>query len=399
MMKRILAPAALFALMGVLLLAPGVLAAESLGTMKEIFPDDSLRKELSLILGKEDEETVTQDDADKVGSLMIKNKNILSMKGIGIFRNLTYLDLSSEALEVIPPEIAKLKGLRVLYLNDNKINTLPEEIGELEKLEVLSLSGNFLAMLPSSIGRLERLEQLVLNANRITALPPEIGELDELEVLILEENLLESLPDQFARLRSLSILDLGRNRLTAVPDVLGDLDGLYVADLSLNRIHRLDIRAYERISGLKGGYLYSQEFTENLSNQGLVGRDYKLRALDIYREDLGLEVEFLLGKPDGSMVPLSLEARSSQVVIPGESLDMEGTYTLKTIVRGGPAGGFGDVQKGTEGSVYRQNFQIAKTGTLPGISSNSLLVYGGIGILAALALVMAVRISRLRKGE
>lgn len=386
-------------LLSMFFLMPKLQGAEGIGTVKENFPDGNLRKEITLILGKEENEQITQADVDRVSSLMIKNKNILSMEGIGVFTKLTYLDLSSEALEEVPVEIGKLKDLRILYLNDNKLNTLPEEIGDLEKLEVLSLSGNNLSMLPGSLGKLSRLEQLVLTANRLISLPKEIGNLENLEILILEENLIEELPLTFAKLKNLTILDLGKNRMTTLSEVLADLSSLYFVDLSLNHIHKLDMRSYTYLIGLKGCYLFNQEYQESLLNRGSVDKNYSFKALDIYKEDLGYEVSHVLIKPDGKEIPLVIVLEGDKGVVDGVYLDTVGTYTLKTIVSGGQSNSFGDSRFGNAGSIYRQSFEVQEMGSLPGVMDNNLLFYGGAALLVAMCLFLAVRIARLRGEE
>lgn len=87
-----------------------------------------------------------------------------------------YLDLSLQKLKSLPPEIGKLKNLRVLNISFNHFTSLPETIGELENLEVLDISGNYaLNRLPSSLARLKKLREIYVIDHRFP--PSEIAKL------------------------------------------------------------------------------------------------------------------------------------------------------------------------------------------------------------------------------
>jgi Leucine-rich repeat (LRR) protein len=52
------------------------------------------------------------------------------------------LDLSNKNLTEIPPEIAQLTSLQVLYLNNNQIREIPEALAHLTSLQFLNLYNN-----------------------------------------------------------------------------------------------------------------------------------------------------------------------------------------------------------------------------------------------------------------
>ena len=68
-------------------------------------------------------------------------------------------------------KMSKLKNLRYLRLSSNSINVLPEEIGLLSQLEELYLDENKLTTLPNSIINLKNLKILYLISNKIDTLP------------------------------------------------------------------------------------------------------------------------------------------------------------------------------------------------------------------------------------
>ena len=62
------------------------------------------------------------------------------------------LDLLSNELTLLPPEIGNLTNLQKLELEYNQLTSLPPEIGNLTNLQQLSVSDNQLTSLPSEIG-------------------------------------------------------------------------------------------------------------------------------------------------------------------------------------------------------------------------------------------------------
>jgi GTPase SAR1 family protein len=87
--------------------------------------------------------------------------------------NLTNLDLRSNQLRTLPPEIGKLSRLYQLELAENQLTELPSEIGKLYSLRRLTLTDNKLTELPPELGNV-RLSQLNHGKNNWKNLPPEV---------------------------------------------------------------------------------------------------------------------------------------------------------------------------------------------------------------------------------
>ena len=92
------------------------------------------------------------------------------------------LDLAELELQVLPPQIEKLKNLEELNLGENLLQQLPPEIGNLSKLELLNCQGNPLTKIPPEIGSLKCLKQLYLSENSLIFIPPEIWDLPDVEI-------------------------------------------------------------------------------------------------------------------------------------------------------------------------------------------------------------------------
>lgn len=152
----------------------GKIRGEVNKTMIEQFPDQVLRSEISLILNKSDTDYITATDASEIRSLIINDRGIKSLEGIGIFKNIIYLDASNNEIDKIPSDIANLKNLRILVLNNNKLSSIDDSVMNLVNLEVLSANGNSITKLSNKIGNLTKLEQLQLQNNLLTTLPKEL---------------------------------------------------------------------------------------------------------------------------------------------------------------------------------------------------------------------------------
>ena len=107
----------------------------------------------------------------------------------------TVLDLRDLGLTLLPPQIGRLKSLRVLVLSGNQLSTLPQEIGQLTALTELALDNNQFGTPPLEIGQLTALTQLDLSSNQLSTLPPEIGQLTVLTELDLHYNPALAIPD------------------------------------------------------------------------------------------------------------------------------------------------------------------------------------------------------------
>ena len=101
--------------------------------------------------------------------------------------------------EPIPPGLATLTNLQMLWLSPNELNgPIPPWLANLTDLQNLNLSSKQLTgPIPPELGRLSRLEALDLSENNLTGgLPPELGNLSNLKTLDVAGNL----PAEFANL-------------------------------------------------------------------------------------------------------------------------------------------------------------------------------------------------------
>ena len=185
-------------------------------------------------------EGVTTDDRGRViqlhlveqqlnGSLPAEIGDLTKLKWLNIARN---PNLTGD----IPPEMAQLTELEVLYLWENDLTgSVPTWMGDLTNLRLVSLGHNrLLGPIPGELRNLTKLETLYLAGNELTGvIPGWIGELTTLSRLFLYDNRLSgTIPGTLVNLENLEYLHLGGNTIigclpAGLSDVLdNDLDEL-----------------------------------------------------------------------------------------------------------------------------------------------------------------------------
>lgn len=135
---------------------------------------------------------------------------------------LEVLNLSGNRLRALPPDLHRLRKLRVLFCSDNDFTTVPEHLGECPQLSMVGFKSNRLTHVPAS-ALPPQLRWLILTDNQLTALPRELGRCQGLEKLALAGNRLQQLPDEMAACRQLGLLRISANQFQALPDWLTTL--------------------------------------------------------------------------------------------------------------------------------------------------------------------------------
>ena len=191
-----------------------------------------------------DWEGVTTDDRGRViqlhlveqrlnGSLPFEMGDLTALKWLNIARN-------PNLTGAIPPEMARLTELEVLYMWENDLTgPIPSWIGDLSGLRHISLGHNRLTgTVPRELRSLTQLEVLYLAGNELTGVIPDwLGALIGLTRLFLHDNQMSGrIPGTLLKLESLEYLHLGGNLLIGclppgLDDVLdNDLDRLAFVD-------------------------------------------------------------------------------------------------------------------------------------------------------------------------
>ena len=133
--------------------------------------------------------------------------------------SLEILDLSGNALDVLPDDLPRLHRLRVLFASNNRFRVLPPVLGQCAGLSMVGFKANRIAELPAE-ALPPSLRWLILTDNAIPALPSSIGRCASLQKLMLAGNRLADLPRELAACTRLELLRLAANRLDALPDWL-----------------------------------------------------------------------------------------------------------------------------------------------------------------------------------
>ncbi|KAL5726039.1 hypothetical protein ACHQM5_009110 [Ranunculus cassubicifolius] len=156
-----------------------------------------------------------------------RNLNFWPDIELGNCKRLSMMDNNIQCLPTIP---IKAPYLQALFLNDNhKLKELPSDVfAEMKSLMTLDLSTTAIQSLPPSLSYLQNLRTLVLNYTSITNLSP-IDKLEKLEVLSLRYSKVEEFPEEMGNLSNLKVLDLTATSLinSINPNIISKLHRLH----------------------------------------------------------------------------------------------------------------------------------------------------------------------------
>lgn len=179
--------------------------------------------------------------------------------------SLQMLDLSNNAIEVLPPESLDLKMLNVLNMSNNHLITIPlNSFKWTRRLHRINLHSNRLESLPAGVfGWLEVLDTLDLSHNRLDSLTfLNGGGLQNLRELHLSHNRLTTLTRYFTTLQHLELLDLEGNAIVQVSeDTFNGLGHLRMLILASNKLTQLPARIFHPLHSIQHLYMESNRLT------------------------------------------------------------------------------------------------------------------------------------------
>lgn len=149
------------------------------------------------------------------------------------------LDLSKNQLKEFPDEIFEFKNLRYLNLSSNKIQTLPYSIDSLTYLTELLINDNELTILPKSIWRLKELIVLDVSGNNIRELSVVESKASNLAYLDIGNNNLGYLPKQMFSFEKLNYFLVYGNPIRKISCNIIDLGEVTDIDVSGTRLKKI----------------------------------------------------------------------------------------------------------------------------------------------------------------
>ncbi|XP_066267700.1 malignant fibrous histiocytoma-amplified sequence 1 homolog [Branchiostoma lanceolatum] len=231
-----------------------------------------------------------------VSSLMLGNNNIKSLPSLDMSRvspNMEYIDLSNNAISVVPAALLLLTRLKVLLLSSNEIEKLPADL-DLNDLSptlcVIDLSDNKLDDLPLALCFLRSLKKLDLKQNKISVISENVKSCKSLAFLDVSHNKLKEIPSHVIGLPKLVEIRASNNQINSVSSLQRDeLSMMEVVALAENGLSHFPV-ALIQMEKLKKVDLRSNEI--KVIPQSVMGmsKDVKLNVQDNPLVDPPLQV-------------------------------------------------------------------------------------------------------------
>ncbi|OXB80867.1 UNVERIFIED_CONTAM: hypothetical protein H355_016884 [Colinus virginianus] len=156
---------------------------------------------------------------------------------IGTLKQLTYLDVSKNNIEIVEEGISGCESLQDLLLSSNSLQQLPETIGlyfkliralkclwfrhrtlkNVLKLSLMNFSNTLFCCLIFATGSLKKVTTLKIDENQLIYLPDSIGGLISVEELDCSFNEIETLPSSVGQLSNIRTFAADHNFLTQLP--------------------------------------------------------------------------------------------------------------------------------------------------------------------------------------
>ncbi|XP_071117389.1 leucine-rich repeat-containing protein 40-like isoform X1 [Haliotis cracherodii] len=146
------------------------------------------------------------------------------------------VNLSKNTFTQIPDKLTLLSNsLKELNMGFNKLTALNSDIGLFLQLTTLDLRCNALSDLPGEMTSLQNIREVILSNNRFTQVPPVLYQLPKLEILLASDNKIEVIDAaSLMKMTMLATLDLQNNNCTQFPPELGNCESIRSLQLAGN---------------------------------------------------------------------------------------------------------------------------------------------------------------------
>ena len=196
---------------------------------------------------KEDARSMEEEVNERILHCFEEKKSNLDLRHCGIspelprkihmLTELVHLDVSSNRLEFVHPELGNLVALESINLSDNMIARLPSHLFDgWQHLESFLCSENNLSEIPEELFNVTTILHMDLSHNSFERIPPAISRLTQLQFLQLSNNKISELPVEMSKLDALEELYLNANLLRGIPRWITNLSNLFLLDVSENQI-------------------------------------------------------------------------------------------------------------------------------------------------------------------
>ena len=202
--------------------------------------DDPNFQEYLLSLPAGADRVLTDAEIEKITEIEIQNSSIRSLKGIKLFKNLTFLDCSYNSIQDL--DVSGLAKLKYLHCENNKV-TSSLDVSGCSALQELSAYNNSIKTL--KLSGCSALQELIFFDNQLASL--DARGLSSLNYLTAYNNNLSSL--DISGCPRLKVLNVSDNKLTSV-NVSSCASFLQYLDLANNLVSSLSIKGCSSLIAL-----------------------------------------------------------------------------------------------------------------------------------------------------
>lgn len=306
------------------------------------FQDPNMAQAIADQLSNGDTSHVLTETDLQTTYLNLSGKNIQDISGIGIFQNLTQLNIEGNQISTLPDELFHLPSLSYLTANNNNISQLPDSIGDCTLLNTLWIGNNPLSTLPSSMQNLNSLIYLELSSAEFTEIPSFLFNMTSIQHLKMQYNPLETVPAEIANMTGLKSFWIVGSNVTSLPDSIATLNlqnntGILTQGSKLTNISPV-IHAFLQEKG--SAQTHPQYAMAEISETGFINQDFSFEGFDVYAQlpAYGTNLTFYLTTPSDDMELTAADfeiTAENKVSINKRLLTEEGEYAFYAVGENG----------------------------------------------------------------
>uniref|UniRef100_A0A8B9J9K8 Erbb2 interacting protein n=1 Tax=Astyanax mexicanus TaxID=7994 RepID=A0A8B9J9K8_ASTMX len=184
-------------------------------SLTQLYLNDAFLEFLPASFGRSDIIYTLSYFSYRIKELWMDGNKLTMVPGmVGMLKQLTYLDVSKNNVELVDEQINGCENLQDLLLSNNALTQLPGSIGTTHTHSHTHIkhAPHFQTI---TMGCWKNATVLFLHSNKLESLPKEMGDMQKLKVVNLSDNKLKNLPYSFTKLNQMTAMWLSENQVSS----------------------------------------------------------------------------------------------------------------------------------------------------------------------------------------